>query len=375
MKHLLFLSLILFAASTLADTPPDAKTSSQEKPQVEVVFVLDSTGSMGGLIEGAKQTIWAIANEIIQQEPTPEVRMGLLTYRDRGDEYVTKMFNITDDIDAIYGHLRTIRAAGGGDGPESVNQALDEAVNQMEWSLKEQNTYRVIFLVGDFPPHMDYQDDVKYPVTCEKAATNGIIINTIQCGSESTCTPIWKDIARRSEGEFVQMAQEGNVRVLETPFDKEIAEETTKLNATVIRYGSARQRAEVDDKLIVQGAMGAAMNASRSAFNMGTGGRAIQGRGDLLYDANLDAKLLEKEEELPEELQKMSVEDREKFIKEKQEERDAINKKIGELSAKRTEWLKTEGEKKRLEVAKNAPSFDKSVSEMIQRQMGKMTGK
>jgi len=199
MKRLLILSVVLLVA-VVSVNDSNAQSEPSEKPQVEVVFVLDSTGSMGGLIEGAKQKIWDIASEIILQKPTPEVRMGLLTYRDRGDEYVTKMFDITDDLDAIYGHLQTIQAGGGGDTPESVNQALDEAVSKMEWSPKEREVYRVIFLVGDAPPHMDYQDDVKYPETCQKAAEKGIIINTIQCGNIPSCTPIWMEIAQKSKG-------------------------------------------------------------------------------------------------------------------------------------------------------------------------------
>jgi len=304
MKHLPRLTLVLFVSAVFAVNVPTTKSAevpqSHEKPQVEVVFVLDSTGSMGGLIEGAKQKIWAIANEIISQKPTPEVRMGLLTYRDKGDEYVTKMFDITDDIDAIYGHLQTITAGGGGDEPESVNQALDEAVNKMKWSPKEKEVYRVIFLVGDAPPHMDYQDDVKYPVTCKIAVGNNIIINTIQCGSIASCTPIWKEIALKSEGEFVQMSQTGNVVVIATPFDKEIAEETAKLNATVIAYGSRTQQAGVAEKLSVSRSMPATTNADRAQFNNATAGRAVQGRGDLLYDAIEDKSLLEKTEQLPE---------------------------------------------------------------------------
>jgi len=373
MKTKLFLvavsCLLLFATTVSAQNVanPDAQ------PHVEVVFVLDSTGSMGGLIAGAKETIWSIANEIILQKPTPEVRMGLLTYRDKGDEYVTKMFDITDDIDAIYGHLQTIRAAGGGDEPESVNQALYEAVNKMEWSPKERKVYRVIFLVGDAPPHMDYQDDVKYPVTCEAAVEKGIIINTIQVGNIPRTTPFWKEIAQKTEGEFVQMALTGNVRVIETPFDREIAAETQKLNSTIIAYGDRRQLAEVAEKVELANRAAPAAQAARGTFNFSAGasrggsGQAVQGRGDLLFDLNADAKLLEKTDELPEVMQKMTIEERETYVAEKQVERDAINKKIGELAAQRAEWLRTEGERQR-RAASDAPSFDKSVSEMIQKQ-------
>src|SRR6266480_6466082 len=77
------------------------------KPRIEVCFVLDTTGSMSGLIEGAKQKIWSIANEMVSAKPTPEIRLGLVAYRDRGDEYVTKVFDLTNDIDAIYAQLQS----------------------------------------------------------------------------------------------------------------------------------------------------------------------------------------------------------------------------------------------------------------------------
>src|SRR3954462_12389942 len=145
----------------------DEKKPVTKRPHVEVVFCLDTTGSMGGLIEGAKQKIWSISNQIANGKPVPELKIGLVASRDRGDEYVTKVFDLTDDLDAVHGHLKTFVAAGGGDTPQSVNQALDEAVNKIKWST-DKKALRIIFLVGDAPPHMDYKE-VKYPLTCKKA--------------------------------------------------------------------------------------------------------------------------------------------------------------------------------------------------------------
>src|SRR5437763_6025298 len=102
-----------------ADQPAEKQTA---QPQVEVVFCLDTTGSMGGLIEGAKQKIWSISNQIASGKPTPDLKIGLVAYRDRGDAYVTKVFDLTDGLDAIHGQLRGFKAEGGGDFPESVNQ-------------------------------------------------------------------------------------------------------------------------------------------------------------------------------------------------------------------------------------------------------------
>ncbi len=80
------------------------------KPVVEVGFVLDTTGSMGPLIEDAKRKIWSIATAIVDANPDAEIRMGLVAYRDIGDEYVTKKFELTTDIQDLYAHLLELRA-------------------------------------------------------------------------------------------------------------------------------------------------------------------------------------------------------------------------------------------------------------------------
>src|SRR3979490_547094 len=123
------------AAFALATLPFYAGSSAAiAKPTVEVAFVLDTTGSMGGLIEGAKREIWSIATAIVDSNPDAEVRMGLVAYRDIGDDYVTRKFDLTTDIQELYARLLDLRAQGGGDWPESVNEALDIAVNKLNWS-------------------------------------------------------------------------------------------------------------------------------------------------------------------------------------------------------------------------------------------------
>src|SRR5437867_7998383 len=97
MKNPLKLLAILIACSQPLFAKSEEPKGKEEKPRIEVCFVLDTTGSMGGLIEGAKQKIWSIANEMISAKPTPELKLGLIGYRDRGDEYVVKSFQLTDE--------------------------------------------------------------------------------------------------------------------------------------------------------------------------------------------------------------------------------------------------------------------------------------
>ena len=127
-------------------TQPEAST-----PIIDVVFVLDTTGSMGGLIHTAKEKIWSIATTMTSAQQTPNIRIGLVGFRDRGDEYVTRVIDLSDDLDSVYAALMEFQADGGGDGPESVNKALYDAVERMSWS-QDPSAYQVVFLVGDAPP-------------------------------------------------------------------------------------------------------------------------------------------------------------------------------------------------------------------------------
>jgi len=90
---------------------------NNESPTLEMVFVLDTTGSMGGLLEGAKQRIWGIVNEVMQSPSHPAVKIGLVAYRDRGDRYVTQVLPLTEDLDKVYTTLMEYEASGGGDAP------------------------------------------------------------------------------------------------------------------------------------------------------------------------------------------------------------------------------------------------------------------
>ena len=225
-----------------AGTPPPRNVIAPiGAKRVEVVFVLDTTGSMSGLINAAQEKIWSIASTLAQAQQAPEISMGLVAYRDRGDAYVTQVIDLNRDLDSMYAKLMDFAADGGGDGPEAVNEALEAAIHRMSWS-QDQSTYKVVFLVGDAPPHMDYQDDVKYPQVVAAAAAKGIVVNTIQCGSMSDTVAPWQHIASLGSGRYFTVEQAGSAVAIATPFDAQIATLSAELDATRLYYGSDEQR-------------------------------------------------------------------------------------------------------------------------------------
>ena len=365
--------VLLCLVALMAPIPSaSAAVPAQSPPAVEVVFVLDTTGSMGGLIAAAKEKIWSIANTLASADPAPRIRMGLVGYRDRGDAYVTVATPLTDDLDAVYAKLMQFQAAGGGDGPESVNQALHEAVTRMAWSDQEHRTYKVIFLVGDAPPHMDYRNDIRYPQTCRMAAQQGIIINTIQCGSSQETTPVWRKISQLAEGEFFQVAQSGSAVRYETPYDKKIASLSRDLDDTRLYYGDAAhlEKMEARTKLankIYEAASPSAV-AQRTVFNaQKAGARNFLGGQELIQaveDGTIDPERIEKEQ-LPEDLRKMPPEKLKAYIDERIQKRKALRRDITELSKKRQQYIETKVSE---DKAAGTTSFDAKVYKCIQAQ-------
>ena len=93
-----------------AATPVNAIAAPAAKPLVEAVFVLDTTSSMSDLIQAAKNNIWSIASNMSNAQPQPQLRIGLVAFRDRGDSYVTKVIDLSEDLDSMYATLMDFRA-------------------------------------------------------------------------------------------------------------------------------------------------------------------------------------------------------------------------------------------------------------------------
>lgn len=146
------------------------QTTTKEKT-IEIMFVVDTTGSMGDEIRYLKAEIDYVIGEVKETHQEVEIRLALLFYRDLGDEYVTRYFDFSTDIEEQKKNLAAQNANGGGDWEEAVDVALEEAVAK-NWS--EKNTTKILVHVLDAPPH--YQEDImiKYHDAIRTASEKGI---------------------------------------------------------------------------------------------------------------------------------------------------------------------------------------------------------
>jgi von Willebrand factor type A domain-containing protein len=259
--------LVLALAASSPARPAVARAAAVQTagPRVEVAFVLDTTGSMGGLIEGAKRRIWSIARRIGEGRPRPDLHIALVAYRDIGDEYVTRVYDFTGDMDDVFGHLSALRAEGGGDGPEHVSAAMHDAVHRLTWSSAP-GALRMIVLVGDAPPHVDYQDGFDYRRHVGEARQRGIVVESIQCGDDARTAEVWQEIAASGAGQYARIDAQGGMPVRVTAVDGELARLSAELATTVVAGGSSAERADTEKKLALRRAMAAPMAAEAAGY-------------------------------------------------------------------------------------------------------------
>jgi hypothetical protein len=207
----------------------------QTAVQLDLLFLLDATGSMGDEIDALKSTILEISAQIDALEQRPDVRYGLVTYRDRGDVYVTRVHGFTQDVIDFQRTLSAVTASGGDDYPESLNEALHDALHGVEW--RESKTVRLIFLVADAPPHLDYSQDYDYAEEMIIAAGRGAKIFPIaSSGLDDQGEYIYRQIAQFTGGKFIFLtyAADGSGPGDET--DHHVEEYTVQnLDALVVR--------------------------------------------------------------------------------------------------------------------------------------------
>ena len=372
LRHALLYTTFLFAPCFgYAEAKPP--TPEKDVPVIQLAILLDNSGSMSGLISQAKSQLWSIVNEFIsakQDGKTPRVQVALFEYgvNDLGKEtgYIRKLSGLTDDLDKLSEQLFSISSKSSGSA-EYCGMVIREAVDKLEWD-KSSKTYKAIFIAGNEP---FTQGPVPYAEACKGAIGRGIIVNTIHCGSGAEgISGKWQDGAALADGKYLLIDHNAAVAAITAPQDKEIAELNAKLNQTYVSYGVGgrlgRERQEAQDLNTTATAAPAAALSSR-AFTKATANynNAAWDLVDRSKAKDFDLSKL-KDEELPEEMRKLTPEQRKEYLEKKVAERAEVQKAIIDLGKKRDAYVA----EKTKEQSKDT-SLGKAVSQAVREQATK----
>jgi hypothetical protein len=172
---------------------------------LDIVFLMDATGSMGDEIDHVKATVDTIATRIEQLPGSSRPRLGLVAYRDVGDDYITRAWDFTDSVQQFSANLANVKADNGGDYPEAVVAGLKDALKLPGWADNSTGRrLRLVVLIADAPPHLDYPNDPAYPQLLGEAVASGIKLFPIGAsGLDDQGEYIFRQFAQVTQGQFV----------------------------------------------------------------------------------------------------------------------------------------------------------------------------
>ena len=311
--------------------------NGKKKSKIQVALLLDTSNSMDGLIDQAKSQIWKMVNRLAASKKNDEaadIEIALFEYGndnlEMGEGYIRMVNSLTSDVDAISEKLFALKTRGGS---EYCGWVIGDAVSNLKWS-DDADDLKLIIIAGNEPFDQGPKD---YRETCKSAFKKDILINTVHCGpAQEGVRTHWKDGADIAKGKYLNIEQDRKIIHIRTPWDDRMYELNGQLNRTYIGYGSAGKEMKVrQEKQDMNAAeYGSANVASRTAYKA-----KIQYRNDSwdLVDAsekNSDKIANMKADELPEEMQKMSVSERKAYIEKLRKERNDARKEIEELEKK-----------------------------------------
>jgi hypothetical protein len=173
---------------------------------VDVLFLLDVTGSMGDEIAQLKATIAQVSDQLQALPQQPDIRFGMTLFRDEGDLFVTSTFDFTNDIESFQAALDQVEADGGGDTPEAVDEAFAAALGDPSWR-DPASTVQLVFLVGDAAPQIGRQVPTTYPQSIQEAASRGITVHVVAASqTDDPAEHTFREIAQGTGGRFVFLA-------------------------------------------------------------------------------------------------------------------------------------------------------------------------
>jgi hypothetical protein len=354
----------LACGGALADDEKVAAENPAPVPRsVDLVICLDTSGSMQGLIHSARQKLWSVVSEVATLKPEPRLRVALLTYGSPGDAargFVVVQTDFTQDLDLVSEKLFALGTNGG---TELVGRVLHVALEDLSWT--QGDALRTVFVAGNESADQDTVQ--RYDVVARRAAERGVFVNAVYCGGADDADGAgWRKLAAVGTGSFSHIDHDNGTVNVETPFDKELAELSSRLNGTYVFFGrerevAAERQAAQDENAKKAGAPAAAARAEAKA---GALYRAPQDLVEKLKDEAFDLDEVA-DEELPEELRKLDAEGRRAWLEARAKERAALQARIQELGAQRAAHVRKVMEEQRLDDSR---SLDRALRDAVREQ-------
>jgi hypothetical protein len=336
------LTALALAAALIGSTATTAAARPEPvKPRIQIALLLDTSGSMSGLIDQARTQLWKVVNEFATAKRdglSPTLEVALYEYGKASipasEGYIRMITPLTTDLDKVSEELFALTTNGG---DEFCGQVIRKAAQGLRWS-QNMRDLKMIFIAGNEP---FTQGPVDYRTAVKEAIAKGITVSTIHCGAEAEgLASGWKDGAMLADGSFMNIDHNRRVAHITAPQDDELARLGRELNKTYIGYGKrgqvamARQEAQDSNAAKSAGSMQARAVTKSSGYYDNSGWDLV----DAKKKGKLDLAKVAKDE-LPAEMREMSVKEREAHVAKMDAKRTELQAKIRTLNAARTKYV------------------------------------
>ena len=331
----------IIMTQTIEQSTVDPNTTKTAK-KIKLALLLDTSGSMDGLIDQAKSQLWTIVNELAVAKcdgAKPEVKIALYEYGNDGlpasEGYIRLVTPLTNDLDKLSQDLFALKTNGGS---EFCGQVIQTASRQLDWSA-DGGDLQIIFIAGNEP---FTQGSVNYQIACAEAQKKNIIVNTIFCGDfQEGINTSWKSGADLTSGSYASIEQNSKTVFIPSPYDDKIDRLNTQLNTTYIEYGSeGKKRKETQAAQDAESESYGAANKVNRAVSKST--HVYQNKSwdmvDAAEDKSFDVTKVTKDQ-LPDAMKNMTDDQKKNYVKQKTIEREKIKLEIQELNKQRTTFL------------------------------------
>lgn len=357
LKSQLIAPLVIGALALPATAEESKPTTTTEEPLAQIALLLDTSGSMEGLIDQARCQLWNAVSELSKASRDGAASKLEIAVYQYGSEtlpadtgFIRQVTGFTDNLDTVSRALFSLHARGS---EEFCGQVIDQALTELPWNSGP-GVYKAVFIAGN--ESFD-QGHVTFGQALPKALNGDITVNSIYCfvptptkkGTASKSIPRgasagmeqWEAAAKLTGGLYFQIDHNHHLPQMETPFDSRMRELNEEMNATFVWHGEGSQHAAANQKVQDENAAKMSDHAFAARMSAKIGHLYHHAHHDLIDAINhgkVDLATMP-EAKMPEDLQKMTPQQRVSFVEDKVAARDGIRRQMADVIAKRHAFL------------------------------------